>query len=174
MSLKYSVTRSRTCRHKCLSAYSGSNPCATNTASVKALTVVGGELLSFVYSSGGKQKPSSMHSLSSNCSVLARFIRMTSNEGVEKPNSEPGDRDLGSYFCRCCLSWSGTVFFLIRHGDLIAAFERSMRRVNRLDAFHTATLRITEPHSHDAPAFQCCALSNTASTAHPLWFYCAA
>jgi len=30
------------------------------------------------------------------------------NEGVEKPNSEPGAQDLGSYFCSHILSFRGT------------------------------------------------------------------
>ena len=101
---------------------------------------------------------------------------MTLNDGVEKPNSEPGVQDLESNFCRHRLSCRGTVSFLIRFTVMIhAPFKRFMPRCEaRFDGFHAMIPSVSEPHSHDAPAFQYCASSSTASIARPLWFFRAA
>ena len=101
---------------------------------------------------------------------------LTRNDGVEKPNSEPGIRDLGSYFCSHRLSCLGTGFvFDLIHGGLIAACERFVRRgAGRLDVFHAVIPSVSELHSHDARVSQCCASGNTASIARPLCFFRAA
>ena len=72
-------------------------------------------VLSFVIVRGESHHSFNCYEVIHNASYAEKLPSGTGrvNEGVEKPNSEPGGRDLESYFCRCCLSCHGTVSFLI-------------------------------------------------------------
>ena len=88
---------------------------------------------------------------------------MHANEGGEKPSSEPCIREVIFAGIVC----HGTVSFLIRFTVMIhAPSKRFMHCCEaHFDGLHVMIPSVSEPHTHDAPAFQCCSPSNTASTA---------